>query len=98
MVYIICNHQNNLLTAREQTMTTLKPRNSGKLQVSVIRMAVFKEVTKRAWPTCSQEHASSLRINGTYLAPEFAEYIEYCDIQGVLVTVTLRAPVANTVI
>ncbi|KAK8016422.1 hypothetical protein PG993_014611 [Apiospora rasikravindrae] len=47
---------------------------------------------------CAQEHASQLRTNDTYLAPGFAQYIDYCDMSGVLVTIILSAPVGNIIL
>ncbi|KAK8122419.1 glycoprotein X [Apiospora sp. TS-2023a] len=46
---------------------------------------------------CAQGHGIAA-ANGTYLAPQFAPILEYCDIKAMIVTVTMSAPVANTVL
>lgn len=56
------------------------------------------QVKYSACVSCTQEHSGALASNTSYLAPDFAQFLDYCDIKAVLVTITLSAPVANTVL
>ncbi|KAK8064832.1 hypothetical protein PG994_007470 [Apiospora phragmitis] len=45
--------------------------------------------------SCSEESSHANTTATMYLKPEFAEFVEYCDIKDVFVTLTMSATVAN---